>query len=329
MNTFTPFRYNTPMNITFVIPCHNEAPTLEDLVAGIFLHVPQEHTTTILIIDDGSTDNTWDVIQKLHKHDPRVNALRFKPNQGKTEALRVAFKNIPEHCDTIITMDGDLQDDPKEIPRMLEKLSEGHGLVCGWKQKRNDPIHKTLPSKVFNGTLSRLFKLPIHDMNSGYKAMKATIARQLPLAGDLHRFLPVFTNTMGESVAEIPVQHHPRKFGVSKYGFSRFFTGARDAAAVWLLTRPGGERNPVTRVLKGFFRLSIGFIVGLLLGAWLIPFTMPVRITFVAIALLLALTSILGLGLMTFTHKLAQGILHPRDESKSIAKSLGPIFNKH
>ena len=318
-----PVRYNTPMHITFVIPCHNEAPTIEDLVAGIFLHVPEAHDTTILIVDDGSTDDTWDIVQKLHKKEPRVQAIRFKHNQGKTEGLRVAFKNLEENCDVVITMDGDLQDDPKEIPRMLEKLQEGHGLVVGWKEKRHDPIHKTLPSKVFNGTLSRVFKLDIHDMNCGYKAMKVQVARQLPLAGDLHRFLPVFTKQMEETVAEIAVEHHPRRFGQSKYGFARFFTGARDAAAVYLLTRPGGEKSLVTQILKRAFRVNFGFIIGLLVGAWLIPFSDTTRMAFVVLAALLALSSILGMRLMQFTHRLASAILHPQDESKVISKSLG------
>jgi glycosyltransferase involved in cell wall biosynthesis len=224
------------MKITFVIPVFNEESTLETLADGIAAHAG-ESPWRILFVDDGSTDASWEVIARLRASDPRIGAIRLRRNYGKTLALAAAFETVKS--DVIIMMDADLQDDPAEIPRMLTALEAGADLVCGWKQNRRDPWHKTVPSRIYNRVVAWLFGLGLHDVNTGFKAMRGEIAPRLPRYGDMHRMIAVFADAMGYKVAEIPVQHHPRRAGKSKYGFSRFFRGAFDVMTAWFLTRHG------------------------------------------------------------------------------------------
>lgn len=225
------------MEVAIIIPVHNEAPTLSPLAEGIIQHIgiPKYR---IVFVDDGSTDQSFDEIVRLSHAHPCVRYLRLANNVGKTDALAVAFRRVD--ADVIVTMDGDLQDDPVELPRMLEALTPDVDMVCGWKQSRKDPWHKTGPSRFFNGFLTVLFGLRLHDMNTGYKVMRGTLARRLPLDADMHRFLPVMAHQLGYKVVEIPVQHHPRRFGRSKYGWARYYEGARDA--LWLWAHPASGR---------------------------------------------------------------------------------------
>lgn len=222
--------------ITFVIPVYNEAPTLEALTSGIRDNVG-DYEYGILFIDDGSTDDSWKILRELRGQSSKIEIIRLRRNFGKTTALSLGFALA--RGDIIITMDADLQDDPAEIPKMLVKLEEGYDVVCGWKQRRNDPWHKTIPSRVFNAWIARTFKLPLHDVNTGFKVMRGTVAAQLPLWSDMHRLIPVFAANMGYKVTEIPVKHHPRRYGQSKYGFERFIRGAIDAITAAFLTRYG------------------------------------------------------------------------------------------
>lgn len=222
--------------ITFVIPVYNESPTLETLAQGIREHVG-EHGWRILFIDDGSTDDSWQVLRRMHEQSKQIDIVRLRRNFGKTAALAVGF--MLARGDVIITMDADLQDNPKEIPAMLAKLNEGYDVVCGWKQRRLDPWHKTFPSRIFNAWVAHTFKLPLHDVNTGFKAMRGEVAAQLPLWSDMHRLIPVFAANMGYKVTEIPVEHLPRRFGRSKYGVERFVRGAIDAITAAFLTRYG------------------------------------------------------------------------------------------
>ncbi|MCK5863396.1 MAG: glycosyltransferase family 2 protein [Candidatus Hydrogenedentes bacterium] len=224
--------------ITFVIPVYNEAQTLEALTAGIHDHIGNREYG-ILYIDDGSTDDSWKVLLALHDNSPQVEIIRLRRNFGKTAALSLGFAIAKS--DIVITMDADLQDDPAEIPNILAKFEEGYDIVCGWKQRRNDPWHKTFPSRIFNAWIAHTFKLPLHDVNTGFKAIRGTVAEQLPLWSDMHRLIPVFGAHMGYKVTEIPVKHHPRKFGHSKYGVERFFRGAVDAVTAKFLTRYGNS----------------------------------------------------------------------------------------
>jgi glycosyltransferase involved in cell wall biosynthesis len=228
------------MKAVVVIPVHNEAPTLRKLVDGIRAHIGFEDYQ-ILFIDDGSTDASLAEIRALHGEDPRINYLRFSRNAGKTQALAAAFRRI--NADLVITMDADLQDDPAELPRMLAAVRDGVDMVCGWKQNRQDPWHKTAPSRVFNSAMASVFGLPLHDINSGFKVMRGEVARRLPMDEGMHRFIPVMAKQLGYHVIEIPVKHHPRRFGKSKYGFSRNYEGARDA--LWLWSHPANARHGV------------------------------------------------------------------------------------
>ncbi len=244
------------MKIVVVIPVCNEQHTLETLTEGIVAQL-SEQDYRILFVDDGSTDTSYRTLLALRKTNDRIDVIKFAENSGKTRALHVAFSRID--ADVVVTMDADLQDDPKELPRLLAALDEGLDLVCGWKEKRHDPLHKTLPSKFYNGLITRLFGIDIHDVNTGFKAMRGEVARSLTLYADFHRLLPVMAAQGGYRVGEIPVEHHPRRFGKSKYGFSRFYEGVRDAGRLWFGAR--SERFAWISVAR--FRIGLG--VGLLL----------------------------------------------------------------
>lgn len=230
-----------PCTITFVVPVYNERNTLERLAEGIDAHaVPWAHD--ILFVDDGSTDGSYEVLCALHERLPTVGILRFEANAGKTQALAAGFAHA--RGDVFVTMDADLQDDPAEIPKLLGKLFEGHDVVCGWKSDRQDPWHKTLPSRVYNFYIARTFGIRLHDVNTGFKAMRAEAARSVPLFGDMHRLIPIFARHAGYDVTEVAVRHHPRRHGISKYGPERFLHGLRDIARARLLTRFRGSVLP-------------------------------------------------------------------------------------
>ena len=296
--------------ITFVIPVYNEAPTLERLAQGIHDHV-RDHAYRILFIDDGSTDGSWETLRAMREQSGVIDIIRLRRNFGKTSALAAGFAIA--HGDIIITMDADLQDDPKEIPALLAKLDEGYDVVCGWKQRRFDPWHKTMPSRIFNAWISRTFKLPLHDVNSGFKAMRGEVAAQLPLWSDMHRLIPVFAANMGYKVTEIPVQHHPRKYGRSKYGIERFLRGAMDAVTAAFLTRYGDSPGQYFGRMMLFcaslvgISLVVALISGLAVPALYSDAPHGEQLALTAIVLLLVLISLviisigavgLGLGLL-------------------------------
>jgi dolichol-phosphate mannosyltransferase len=223
--------------LSFVIPLLNEQSTLCELVDRIE-SVCQSNAINpfeILLIDDGSSDDSWNEIQRLANSNSTVQGIRFRRNFGKAAALSAGFQQATGK--TIITMDADLQDDPKEIPRMLAKLEEGYDVVSGWKQRRFDPWHKRWPSKVFNGILRYFSRLPLHDFNCGFKAYRKEVFEEICLYGEMHRFIPVLAAARGFRVAEITVEHHPRLHGQSKYGWSRIPKGLMDLATVVFLTR--------------------------------------------------------------------------------------------
>jgi glycosyltransferase involved in cell wall biosynthesis len=224
------------IDLSLVIPVYNEVESLPELYARLTevlggLSLVYE----IVFIDDGSTDGTFEGLRTLYDRDPHVRALRFRRNFGKTAALVAGF----DECrgSTIMTMDADLQDDPSEIPNFLAKLDEGFDLVSGWKKDRQDPISKTLPSKVFNRVVSTATGIHMHDFNNGFKAYRREVTEELKLYADLHRFIPVMASWRGFKVVEIPVKHHPRKYGKSKFGAGRFAKGMLDFFKVLFLTR--------------------------------------------------------------------------------------------
>ncbi|HEX7737325.1 MAG TPA: glycosyltransferase family 2 protein [Ktedonobacteraceae bacterium] len=224
--------------LSFVVPVMNEEGNVRALYDRLATKMQQLNMRyEVVFIDDGSTDRTFFELQRLYQEHPEtIELIRFRRNFGKTPALVAGFS----HCrgDVIFTMDGDLQDDPDEIPRFLEKLDEGYDLVTGWKFPRLDPITKTFPSRIFNGLVSRVTGLRLHDINCGFKAYRQEVFEDihLKLYGDFHRFIPTIAHWRGFRVAEIKVRHHPRTSGVSKFGGKRFVQGLIDLMTIRFLT---------------------------------------------------------------------------------------------
>jgi glycosyltransferase involved in cell wall biosynthesis len=222
--------------ITIVVPFLDEEGSLEELHArltSVLSGVGQPYE--ILFVDDGSRDRGGDIVDGLAARDPHVGVVHFRRNFGKAAALDAGFRRARGRI--VFTMDADLQDDPTEIPSFLAKLSEGYDLVSGWKKKRRDPLGKTLPSKFFNFVVSASSGLKLNDFNCGFKAYRADTVRGLDLYGELHRYVPVLVHWRGFRVTEIPVIHHPRTTGSSKYGIERMAKGFFDLLTVLLITR--------------------------------------------------------------------------------------------
>ena len=220
--------------LSFVIPVMNEEATLEEMFDGIFTHAFDCGHFEVIFVDDGSSDDSWEIIQTLADLFPEyVRGLRFRSNRGKAAALQAAFNAA--RGEIIFTMDADLQEDASEIPRFLKKLAEGFDLVSGWKEVRHDPWHKVLPSRIFNLMLSYFSKVKLHDHNCGFKCYRRDVAKSINLFGELHRMVPSLAGMQGFRVGEIVVQHHARKFGKSKYGIERFIRGFSDMLTVGFL----------------------------------------------------------------------------------------------
>lgn len=220
--------------ISIVVPLYNESESLPHLLQAIDSALSSE-SYEVVLVDDGSTDASYEVCRGLHAEFPgKVKVIRFSRNYGKAAALSEGIKAA--QGDTIITMDADLQDDPTAIPGMIEKINEGWDIVSGWKKKRYDPVFsKNLPSKFFNAVTSFASGLHLHDFNCGFKAYRADAAKSLDIYGERHRYLPVLGHWDGYKVTEMVVPHHPRKFGRTKYGWSRFLNGAFDLLTLMFL----------------------------------------------------------------------------------------------
>ncbi|MBI4364607.1 MAG: glycosyltransferase family 2 protein [Candidatus Latescibacteria bacterium] len=240
------------VEITVLIPAYNEAenlaPLLEKLTADLSA---LGRTYEILVVDDGSADDTLARLRDLRRTTPHLRAVVFRRNYGKSAALSVGFQEARGR--TVVTMDADLQDDSKEIGPLIAKIEEGFDLVSGWKQKRKDPIVKTLPSKLFNAVTSSLTGVRLHDMNCGLKAYRAEVAKSVRLRGEQHRFIPVLAHWNGFRVGEIRTVHHPRLHGRTKFGSARFLNGFLDLLAVMFLTT--SSRRP----LHLFGRIGVFF----------------------------------------------------------------------
>ena len=217
----------------------------------------------IIFVDDGSTDGTNRVLQSLRNRDRRIKIIRFRRNYGKSAALSVGFQHA--QGEKVITMDADLQDDPAEIPGLINELKKGYDLVSGWKKKRMDPISKTIPSRFFNFITSVLTGIRLHDFNCGLKAYRREVVRELKIYGELHRYIPVLAQWRGYKVTEIPVHHHPRKYGKTKFGLGRFWKGFLDLLTVLFTTRY--FRRPLH--LFGFWGLTF-FAAGFLIDLYLV-----------------------------------------------------------
>jgi len=219
--------------ISVIVPVFNESESLKDLYAEIIHSIEDKFKYEIIFVDDGSTDNSHQIIEKLIHINDNVKLIRFSKNYGKADALSEAF--ILSKGDYVITMDADLQDDPHEITNLINKLEEGWDMVSGWKKNRNDPLEKKIPSKIFNKITCFFTGVKIHDFNCGLKAYKREVVKSIELYGGLHRYIPAIAKQMGFSITEIPVNHRERKFGKSKYGSERYFHGFFDLLTVLFL----------------------------------------------------------------------------------------------
>ncbi|MBT5872657.1 MAG: glycosyltransferase [Candidatus Latescibacteria bacterium] len=223
--------------LTVLIPLFNEAESLPELYTQLIAALePMNRPFELLFIDDGSRDLSFDTIEKLRDRDERVRAVQFRRNYGKSAALAVGFQEALAHS-FVVTLDADLQDDPMEIPGLIEDLEGGFDLVSGWKQARQDPITKTLPSKFFNWVTSKVAGFRLHDFNCGLKAYRREVVETIPVYGELHRYLPVLAHWSGFRVTERPVSHHARKYGDSKFGLGRFTHGFFDLLTVYFVSK--------------------------------------------------------------------------------------------
>jgi len=250
------------VGVSIVVPMMNEQQSVRPLFEKLSaqLNILGQYYE-IIFVDDGSTDNTFKELRALHAEHPGiVRVIRFRRNFGKTPALVAGFSRC--RGEIIFTMDGDLQDDPEEIPNFLAKLSEGYDLVTGWKFPRLDPVSKTFPSRIFNGLVSKMTSIHLHDFNNGFKAYRRDVIEDshFKLYGEFHRFVPVMAHWRGFRVAEIKVRHHPRKYGVSKFGAKRFADGLLDLLNVLFLTTY--LRTPLRLFGPlGFWTFFIGVLV--------------------------------------------------------------------
>ncbi len=238
-------------HLSFVIPAYNEQDSLVQLHKEIAaVAATNRYDFEVVFIDDGSTDDSWKIIESLCEEHDHVKAIKFRGNYGKAAALRAGAKMSTGQL--IITMDADLQDDPAEVPKMLAALTDDYDLVSGWKEVRNDPVNKTLPSRVFNWLVGALTGLKLHDHNCGFKTYRREIFDEVRLYGEMHRFVPVLADAKGFRVTEIPVNHRARQHGVSKYGLKRLPKGFLDLLTVSFLT--GFNQRP--QHLLGMFGLT-------------------------------------------------------------------------
>jgi len=247
--------------LSFVIPARNEEKSVRELYQEIVKVVNKSSKTyEIIFVDDGSIDKTYDILKNLHHIDKRVKVVKLRGWFGKSTALQAGF----EHAggEIVITLDADLQDNPKEIPNFLEKINEGFDLVSGWKKVRHDPLSKTFPSKIGNWLTRALTGVKIHDLNCGFKAYRKEVTDNLHLYGELYKYIPVLAEKQNFKVTEIVVEHRKRKYGKSKFGWSRNIKGFLDLLTVVFLTgylsRPGHFFGTF-----GFISFFFGFLIGL------------------------------------------------------------------
>ena len=240
------------MDISVIVPAYNERESLPELTAWI-ARVMQEHAYSyeVIIIDDGSTDGTWNTVRELAQADSHIHGICFRRNYGKSAALYCGFKQA--QGEVVFTMDADLQDSPDELPEMYRMIvEEGNDLVSGWKQNRQDnALTKNLPSKLYNATARRITGIKLHDMNCGLKAYRKEVVKNIEVYGEMHRYIPYLAKNAGYTrIAEKPVHHQKRKYGKSKFGLERFVNGFLDLQTLWFLTRFGAIRC-ISSVIAG------------------------------------------------------------------------------
>jgi glycosyltransferase involved in cell wall biosynthesis len=313
----------SPPDLSLVVPAYDEADSLPELATRIREACAEGgYAFEAWIIDDGSRDGTWAAIERLHARDPRFAGVRFQRNYGKSAALAVGFERARGRY--VVTLDADLQDDPAEIPALLAMLEDGHDLVSGWKKTRHDPWTKTVPSRFFNLVTRALSGIRLHDFNSGLKAYRREVVKSVRVYGELHRYIPLLAKWEGfDRITEKPVQHHPRKYGRTKFGFERFLRGFLDLISVVFLTRFAA------RPMHFFGGLgTVTFFTGFSICLWL---TIDKLVFGAALGdrplLLLGLLLVLFGGQLFTTGLLGEMMIQPRMEqtaSYRVATTLPP-----
>ena len=256
------------MDISVIVPLFNEEESLPELHAWIQRVMNANgFTYEIIFVNDGSTDNSWNVIEELHHKDAQhVHGIKFRRNYGKSPALYCGFAEA--QGDVVITMDADLQDSPDEIPELYRMITEdGYDLVSGWKQKRYDPLSKTLPTKLFNATARKVSGIPnLHDFNCGLKAYRKDVVKNIEVYGEMHRYIPYLAKNAGfQKIGEKVVHHQARKYGSTKFGFNRFFNGYLDLISLWFLSKFGVKPMHFFGLL-GSLMFFIGMISVIMVG---------------------------------------------------------------
>ena len=255
------------MDISVIVPLYNETESLPELAAWIRRVMEANgYTYEILMVDDGSTDGSWDTVLSLSKENPAIHGISFRRNYGKSAALYEGFAAV--QGDVVITMDADLQDSPDEIPELYRMIKEdGYDVVSGWKQHRQDnKLTKNLPSKLYNWTARKVTGIKLHDMNCGLKAYKNEVVKSIEVYGEMHRYIPYLAKNAGYGkIGEKPVHHQKRKYGVSKFGLERFVNGFLDLMSLWFLSKFG--KKPMH-----FFGTTgiLMFLIGFVMTIWII-----------------------------------------------------------
>ena len=255
------------MNISVVVPLYNEAESLPELVDWT-RRVMEENgfSYEIILVDDGSSDESWEVIERLQAQNPSVKGIKFRRNYGKSAALNIGFAEA--QGEVVITMDADLQDSPDEIPELYRRITqEKYDLVSGWKKKRHDPLSKTLPTKLFNSATRNMSGIHnLHDFNCGLKAYRKDVVKNIEVYGEMHRYIPVLAKWAGfRKIGEQEVEHRPRKYGTTKFGMSRFVNGFLDLLSIFFVGKFG------KRPMHFFGTMGVlCFITGLIITIWLI-----------------------------------------------------------
>ena len=293
------------VDLSIIVPIFNEEESINILFLEIKENIDENYNWELIFINDGSTDSSREVILKLCQSNPNILFFDSNINKGKSEALHKGFQECSG--DIVITLDADLQDDPKEIINFIKKIKEGNDLVSGWKKNRKDPISKTIPSKIYNSVLRFLFKIKLNDYNCGFKAYKKDVVKTLNLYGGLHRFIPVLAKQNGFIISEIVVNHRERKYGQSKYGTSRMLHGFFDLITTLFLNKYLSKPLHFFGLI-GFFLSFVGFSINLYLSFyWLYNnyfitatqnFTINRPLLFLGILLLIIGIQLISIGLI-------------------------------
>lgn len=255
------------MDISVVVPLYNEAESLPELAAWIE-RVMKQHgfSYEVLFVNDGSTDESWNVIKQLSQQNPAMKGVSFRRNYGKSPALNTGFQRV--QGDVVITMDADLQDSPDEIPELYRMITEdGYDLVSGWKKKRYDPLSKTIPTKLFNATARKVSGIHnLHDFNCGLKAYRREVVKHIEVYGDMHRYVPYLAKNAGfNKIGEKVVHHQARKYGTTKFGLDRFVNGYLDLMTLWFMSKFGVKPMHFFG-LMGSLMFILGFLAAIVVG---------------------------------------------------------------